>query len=167
MGIFPKRGTDAVLVGILETPLGIFAGVLQSQLELIQMPYVNETGRVGRVPMKRLYLQLVLHNLADNIHVDMNALLEGSREFIVIANMDISSVDECCPCYYGTTKNADDMENLRHLESTVMWSLSRGLDSLPSKVLVGWKNKVLIPIFGQARMAISRKHSNVRTTESQ
>lgn len=74
---------DAVITGVLMTPLGTFGGILESQLELLQMPYVSETGRVGRIPMKKLYLDHMLDELAANLHLDVNNLLDGSREFII------------------------------------------------------------------------------------
>lgn len=149
-----ERSGDAVITGVLMTPLGTFGGILESQLELLQMPYVSETGRVWRIPMKKLYLDHMLDELAANLHLDVNNLLDGSREFIIAADIDVDKAEECCPCYYSTTKNANDRENLQHLEATVMRCLSDNLDILPPSVLSGWQKDVLQPLLAHIRLKI-------------
>ena len=157
-GKFETSG-DAALTDALLTPTGTFGGILESQLELLQIPYVSETGRVGRIPIKKLYLDNVLNELANNLHLDMKNLFDGSREFVIAANVDIDTGDECCPCYYATTKNPDDKENMEHLESTVMYALGNNLDTLPPSVANGWRKNVLLPLVAHIRSKIETDHS--------
>lgn len=155
-----KSGTseDAVLTSVLMTPLGTFGGILKSQLELLQMPYVSETGGVGRIPMKKLYLDHVLDKTAANLNLDVNNLLDGNRELIIAANVDVEKDEECCPCFYATTKNPDDMENLQHLESTVMYALHNNLDTLPNSVVSGWQKDILQPLLTDIKAKIKHAH---------
>jgi len=148
-----ERG-DTVLTDILMTPLGTFGGIRESQLELLQMPYVSETGKVGRILMKKLYLDHILDELANNLHSDVEDLFDGSREFVIAADVDIDMGEECCPCYYATTKNSDDKENMEHLESTVIYALGNNLDTLPPSVLNGWRKNILEPIVAHIRSKI-------------
>jgi hypothetical protein len=148
---------EPTLTGVIVTPMGKVAGIRQSQLEVIQMPYMSESGKVGEVPMKRLYLEQVLDKLAADLQMDVTTLMDGSRELVIVADLHASSQDGCCPCYYGSTRNPVNMENLRRLESMTMRCLSEGLDCLPPDILYKWTNVVLNPIFEQARTVISGK----------
>jgi len=149
--------TDYILTGILDTPLASFGGIRQSDMELIQMPFVSETGYVGLVPMKRLYFNSVLNNLAKRINVDTKVLFDGSREFVIVADIDTRSVCECCPCYSATTKNADNMENIRRLESSVMHCLSNKLDSLPITTKADWLKNFITPLINDIKPKIQNK----------
>lgn len=124
------------------------------------MPYISETGRVGRIKMERLYLEQALDNLATELRLERNALLDSSREAVIVAKMDTSSDRECIPYYYGTTRNPINIENLQHLEANVMRCLNEELEYLPPHILSNWKNIVLNPIFEQARHVISDKDVN-------
>lgn len=146
-----------MLTGVITTPLGKIESIRPSQLALIQIPYITQTGKVGHVRMKKLYLDQVLDKLAKDLSVDKSTLLNDSREIVIVANMDISSDDECCPCYYGTTGNPVNMANFRRLEANVMRCVSEGLEYLPSDLLSKWINAVLNPVFEQARTVISGK----------
>ena len=154
-----RTSDDAVITTVLMTPLGTFGGILESQLKLLQMPYVSETGGVGRVPMKKLYLDHVLDKLAANLHLDVDSLLDSSREFIIATDVDVDTNEECCPCYYATTKNSDDKESLQHLESTVMYCLDNNLDTLPASVINGWRKDILQPLLSNIKAKIERSQS--------
>jgi hypothetical protein len=141
----------------INTPLGKLEGIRPSQMELLRMPYISETGKVGRIKMEKVYLEQALDNLATELRLERSALLDGSREAVIVSETDISSDSECIPCYYGTTGNPVNMENLQHLEANVMRCLNEGLDYLPPNILSNWINVVLNPIFQQARTVISGK----------
>ncbi len=149
----PLPANDAILPEVPITPLGTCAGIRESQLELLQMPYVNELGKVGSVPMKRLYLDQVLEQLASKLRMDTTNLFDGSREFTIAAN-DVETGKECCPCYCATTKDQDDKENLQRLESDVIYCLDHQLESLPPDILQDWMEKVLHPLFAQIRKTV-------------
>lgn len=149
-----EKSKDAVLTGMLMTPLGTFSGILESQLELLQIPYVSETGRVGRVPTKKLYLDHVLDELAANLHINVEDLFDGSREFVIATDVGIDTTEECWPCYSATTKNSDDKESLQNLESTVMYCLDNSLDALPSSVLDGWQKDILQPLMANIGLKV-------------
>ena len=155
-----KSGTsgDAVLTSVLMTPLGTFGGILESQLELLQMPYVSETGGAGRIPMKKLYLDHILDELAANLGLNVDNLLDGSREFVIAADIDLDKDEECCPCYYATTTDSDGKESLQHLESTVMACLDNNLDTLPASVVNGWRKGILQTLLSDIKTKIERAH---------
>jgi hypothetical protein len=150
-----KPGDELVLTGVITTPLGKLNGIKQSQLEIMQIPYISENGKVGQVPMKKLYLDQVLDKLANDLGEDKSMLMDSSREIVIVANMDISSDYECCPCYYGSTQNPVNMANLQRLDANVMRCVNEGLEYLPSDLLFKWTNVVLKPIFEQARTVIT------------
>ena len=152
-----QTGSEPVLKGIITTPLGKLDGISQSQLEVLRIPYISETGRVGNILMKRVYLDQVLDNLTVELQVQRTALLDNSREIVVVVKLGTSLMNECLPCYYGTTGNPTNMENLQRLESNVLRCLEEGLDYLPTDILFKWKNSVLLPIFEQARTVISEE----------
>jgi hypothetical protein len=156
----PSRATqedEPVLKAVVTTPLGKLESIRPSQLELLRMPYISETGKVGRVPMERLYLEQTFNNLATELGIDSSELFDGSRELVIVADVDTSSDSKCIPCYYGTTANPVNMANLQRLEANVMRCLDESLDYLPADILYKWKNSVLIPVFEQARTVISGK----------
>jgi hypothetical protein len=145
------------LTTILVTPLGKFSGITESDVQLIQMPFVSEAGDVGLVPMKRLYLNVALSDMAKRINVDTKVLLDGSREFIIVADIDVKSISECCPCYSATTKSADNMDNIRRLESTVMHCLKNGLDSLPVTTKADWLATFITPLLNDVKVKMINK----------
>jgi len=149
--------SNHLLTGILITPLGKFSGIKESDVQLIQMPFVNEAGDVGLAPMKLLYLNVVLNDLAKRINVDGKILLDGSREFVIVADIDVKSINECCPCYSATTKNADNMDNIRRLESTVMQCLKDGLDSLPLTTKADWLSNFITPLLNDVKVKMMNK----------
>jgi len=150
-----RNSGDYLNTGVLLTPFGAFAGVPQSRLELFEFEFVNECGEVGEKLMKALYLDLVFNELSDNLKVEYAGLLDGSREFIVIADCENNLVEECCPRYYATTKDPDDMESIRRLESTVNFCLDRGMNVLPSDVLIEWQKEFLTPLFEHVKCKLT------------
>jgi hypothetical protein len=150
-----RNSGDYFNTGVLLTPFGVFAGVLQSQLELFEFEFVNERGEVGRKPMKKLYLDYIFSRLSGNLKVEYADLLDGSREFIIIDECENNLLEECCPRYYATTKDPDDMESIKRLESTVVFCLDRGMSILPSSVLNEWKKEVLTPLFGHVKSKLT------------
>ena len=149
----PESKSDSMIVGTVMTPLGNFSGIRQSDMELKQMPFVDETGNVGIVPMKQMYLNYVLLELAKRINVG-KMLLDGSREFIIIADIDTLELKECCPCYYATTKNVDDMESLQHLESNVLYCLDNKMNALPLNIKTDWLKNFITPLLNDVKSKI-------------
>ena len=146
---------EPMLKAEITTPLGKLEGIRPSQLERLRIPYISETGRVGRIKMERLYVEQALDNLATELQLERHSLLDGNREVVIVAETDTSSDSECIPCYYGTTRNPVNMENLQHLEANVMRCLNEELEYLPPHILSNWINIVLNPIFEQARTVMS------------
>ena len=145
---------ETALKAVITTPLGTREGVSQSQLALILVPYISETARVGQMPMRRLYLEQTLDSLAVELGVDRSELLDGFREIVVVAGLDTPLSGDFVPCYYGTTGNPVNMENLQRLEANAVRCLSEGLEYLPADLLPKWKDTVLVPVFEQARAVI-------------
>jgi len=150
-----NTGDDPVLKGVITTPFGKLDSIRQSQLELMQIPFISETGKVGQVRMKRLYLDQILDRLGIDLGIDRNTLMNSSREIVMVANVDISSDQEIYPCYYGSTANPVNVANMQRLEANVMRCLNEKLELLPHDLLFKWIKVVLNPIFGQARAVIS------------
>jgi hypothetical protein len=138
---------ESFLTSAITTPLGQVKGIRPSQLELIQMPYITESGGVGHVPVKRLYLDQILDKLAIDLGIDRTALIDGSRKIVMVGNVDFSSHQEIYPCYYRSTANTVNMANLQRLEANVMRRIDERLEYLPSDLLSEWKNTALTPIF--------------------
>lgn len=148
-------GDDLVLKTVITTPLGILDSISSSQLGIVQVPYVSESGRTGRVSVKLLYLDQVLDNLKDELGVDKSTLFDGSRGVVIVGRVDFPVNSGCVPVYFGTTQNPVNVENLLRLEANVMRCLDEGLDCLPAEVFLKWNSNILPAIFSQARFVIS------------
>jgi hypothetical protein len=166
-GIFFEQADTAaglILKAAITTPLGKLDHISQAQLANLTVPYLSEDGRTGRAPVKKLYLYQVLDNLQIELHIDKNALFDGSRGVVVVAGADFFTGSECIPAYFGTTQNPENMQNLQRLEANVMRCLDEGLDRLPDEVFSKWNSNILPAIFNQARNVISGQID--RTTNS-
>jgi len=131
----------------------------QSEFKGIQVPFIDENGEIGKVPVMVTNICNAFEVLSKNIGIEIKSLFDASREFILITNDDVKSGLGVSFCYCASTKNIDDIENLRRLEHDTMLCLNNNIN-MPQNVLLDWKTKVLTPLFKQAELSIKSKRKN-------
>ena len=131
----------------------------QSEFKGIQVPFIDENGEIGKVPVMVTNICNAFESLAKTIDIDIKSLFDASREFILITNDDTHSGLGISFCYCASTKNVDDIENLRRLEHDTIVCLNNNI-IMPQNILLDWKTKVLLPLFEQTKLSMKNNKKN-------
>lgn len=71
--------------------------------------------------------------------------------------------DEHYACYYATSKDPDEIENMKRLEATAKYCLDNHLHYLPPSVLNGWKADYLQPLLAHLKSKLESTDKGVGT----
>ena len=169
------------------TPFGIYRYPGIHRLVFISVPYIDENGSVGRIQMRTAYLDIILDKIAGRLKLSVSDLAKSlanySRTAIIgalvtdrpalfysdfyeqaLSYLPYPQADcEYYPCYEQTTKDPDQIDNMRRLEATVEYCLQNHLNALPASVLDGWRTDFLQPIMAHIKSKFEGTDKGVST----